>query len=91
MGNLITGGVSSKILVEDNEHEISETKDPNPVDLRSSSTGGLQILLQQQVLRDGFRAFVSLHWIPSQNNSDFQHYAQTNPRKVALRDRKSVV
>jgi hypothetical protein len=84
MGNLITGGVSSKILVEDNEHEISETKDPNPVDLRSSSTGGLQILLQQQVLRDGFRAFVSLHWIPSQNNADFQHYAQTNPRKVAL-------
>ena len=49
-----------------------------------TSTGGLQILLQQSHLRDSFRKFVSTQWSPSDRNSDFQGYSQTNPRKISL-------
>ncbi len=49
-----------------------------------TSTGGLQILLQQPFLRANFRGFVSSQWTPSENNSNFTNYAQTNPRKIAL-------
>jgi hypothetical protein len=49
-----------------------------------ASTGGLQILLQQVHLRDSFRKFVSTQWNPSEKNSDFRNYVQTNPRKIAL-------
>jgi hypothetical protein len=49
-----------------------------------SSTGGLCILLHQANLRDDFRTFVSTEWVPSEKNSNFKSYSQTNPRKIAL-------
>lgn len=78
----------AKVLIESNDPQSAlesgrkATKDESGE--KVGSTGGLQILLLQQCLRDNFRGFISSQWIPSENNSDFQYYPQTNPRKVAL-------
>jgi hypothetical protein len=49
-----------------------------------TSTGGLQILLQQSHLRNNFRNFISMKWSPSETNNDFKSYSQNNPRKISL-------
>lgn len=73
-----------------NEPQNRRGSDENSITSQESrngavtSTGGLQILLQQPFLRENFRGFVSSQWIPSDLNNNFASYSQTNPRKIAL-------
>jgi hypothetical protein len=46
------------------------------------STGGLQLQLQQDKLRDNFRLFVYLHWSPSFRGSST--YFKSNAKAIAI-------
>ena len=55
-------------------------------DERSSltSTAALQLLLEQEYLRENLRDFVSTQWEPSLSDEDFQKYVQLSPRTLAM-------
>ena len=59
-------------------------EDPENRPANVASTAGLQMLLQQQFLRDRFRDFVSVHWIPANDNNDFSGFSSCDPRLIAL-------
>lgn len=45
------------------------------------STGSLQLLLQQKVLRDNFKEFINLQWAPSPHGNS--SYYRANARNIA--------
>ena len=66
--------IKRKVSDEDNEHRPANV----------ASTAGLQMLLQQQFLRERFRDFVSAHWVPANDNNDFSSFSACDPRLIAL-------
>lgn len=49
-----------------------------------TSTAGLQLLLEQEFLRENLRDFISTQWTPNLSDEDFQKYVQISPRTLAM-------
>ena len=69
---------------------VREEKAASSINLESdlgttlSSAGGLQLLLEQNELRENLRDFISTQWVPCMSEEEFQKYVQISPRTLAL-------
>ena len=77
--------MGSSVSVNQDETSLGRALKPNEGDLGClSSSGGLQLLLEQNELRENLKDFILTKWVPCMSDEEFQKYVQISPRTLAL-------
>ena len=78
------GSAVSRSLVGSGGREGEDSKGNFDEKGSLTSTAGLQLLLEQEYLRENLRDFISTQWTPCLSDDDFQKYVQISPRTLAM-------